>query len=249
MKKNKFKKLVNEGMLDTIKQSFQGPSKREQIHKLFVTDFIDDALVSLKAGIDSGAVNIKLVGSTPTTPTTPPAPPEAEQPTLPIDVNEDNSAYKRLNFLFEQIMQEIDEPTQQTQQSISQYLGKFWKNYMKPISTPTEYNSQLNALFTEVEKTYPKDKGKAALTKLGNLAFAISSASSKGQASGASNVTQAQKGKQSSVQAKALANDIRKALVDLESEDPNVYNYLISILQQKRPATFTGTNVTGIPPK
>lgn len=71
--------------------------------------------------------------------------------------------YRKLNDIFESIMEATGG------QSISAYLTGYFKRYMGNVP----YNQELaNKLIKEVEASYNKDRGAAALTKLAQFAFA-----------------------------------------------------------------------------
>lgn len=76
--------------------------------------------------------------------------------------------YDRLNFIFESIIQEQDVYT------IKDYLKTIWyPQFMKGVDyQPNQAN--IDQLLQQVEDTYAKDRGRAALTKLAQLSFAIS---------------------------------------------------------------------------
>lgn len=86
------------------------------------------------------------------------------------------STYDRLNQIFEKILNEAvavpDEDT--TKYSIEQYLKDVWfPNYMKGVDT-TANAQKIDQIVKQVADTYPKDGGRAALTQLANLSYAIS---------------------------------------------------------------------------
>ena len=76
-------------------------------------------------------------------------------------------SYDILNALFESIM-EADSPP-----GISSYLQKMFTQYMKGVDISSEA-ARIRTLCNAVEQTYAKDGGKAALTQLANLGFAMS---------------------------------------------------------------------------
>ena len=73
--------------------------------------------------------------------------------------------YLKLNNIFEQIVNEAE--------SISQYLQKWFKQYMHGVNY-SSYKSDIDKMINDVQNTYKKDKGKAALTKLANTAWVLS---------------------------------------------------------------------------
>ena len=112
--------------------------------------------------------------------------------------NANESIYYKLNAIFESIInvdeatmaqaiapggkvagkpnsQQSAQPQASQKQSISDYIQNLFKEFMQgvPMSNPTTV-SQLKALADQVQATYAKDKGKAALTKLADLGWAVS---------------------------------------------------------------------------
>lgn len=91
----------------------------------------------------------------------------------------ENSTYVRLNQIFESIMGEDTPAAAPTDpagvETISQFLTKWVKQYMAGTSFG-DANSvkHITSLIKNVEDTYSKDKGKAALTKLANDLYAVS---------------------------------------------------------------------------
>ena len=75
--------------------------------------------------------------------------------------------YTRLNYIFESIM-EADEV-----QSITSYMTTWFDAYMDGVDWRAKQSIVVPAI-KEVEKTYKTDQGRAALEKLGRLAFALS---------------------------------------------------------------------------
>lgn len=73
--------------------------------------------------------------------------------------------YLKLNNVFEQIVNEAE--------SISQYLQKWFKQYMHGVNY-SSYKSDIDKMINDVQNTYKKDKGKSALTKLANTAWVLS---------------------------------------------------------------------------
>ena len=91
-------------------------------------------------------------------------------PTARATTNE-NKAFTKLNNIFEGILN-VNEATGQ---SISQYIQGLFMQYMKgvPMNDPNTLQ-QVKTLADEVQATYAKDKGKAALTKMADLGWAAS---------------------------------------------------------------------------
>lgn len=85
------------------------------------------------------------------------------------------SKYHHLNALFEAIMETVAVPDQdKTVYSVEQYLKKVWfPNYMKGVDFKAN-QQKIDQIIKQVADSYPKDGGRAALTQLANLSYAIS---------------------------------------------------------------------------
>lgn len=89
----------------------------------------------------------------------------------------EDEIYDKLNFIFESILNEQDTYT------IKDYLKTVWyPQFMKGVDYSAN-QSKIDQLLQQVEDTYTKDQGRAALTQLAQLSFAISPR--RGQQSGA----------------------------------------------------------------
>lgn len=100
------------------------------------------------------------------------------------------SKYLKLNKIFEQILTEAE--------SINQYLQKWFKQYMKGVDYSAN-QQDIDSMIDAVQSSYGRDKGRAALSKLANTAWAVSQSSAGGQSAG----TQAPTGQQPSVASSA----------------------------------------------
>ena len=96
----------------------------------------------------------------------------------------ESSTYDKLNAIFESIIGEADPiaaptptaaPAPTGVETISQFLTKWVKQYMAGTSFGDANSvNHIKSLIKNVEDTYSKDKGKAALTKLANDLYAVS---------------------------------------------------------------------------
>lgn len=78
--------------------------------------------------------------------------------------------YYKLNKVFESIV----EAAPGSAMSITDYLKKSWyPKYMKGVNY-AHAQSQVDAIIDQIQQSYAKDQGKAALTKLANLSFSVS---------------------------------------------------------------------------
>lgn len=80
----------------------------------------------------------------------------------------EDEIYDKLNFIFESILNEQDTYT------IKDYLKTVWyPQFMKGVDYGAN-QAKIDQLLQQVENTYTKDRGRAALTQLAQLSFAIS---------------------------------------------------------------------------
>jgi len=86
------------------------------------------------------------------------------------------SQYDQLNMIFESLVGEdyINEADPKQPMSISQYLSTQWyPGFMQGVDYSAGQD-KIDALMKEIENTYSKDRGKAALNKLAQVSFALS---------------------------------------------------------------------------
>jgi hypothetical protein len=77
------------------------------------------------------------------------------------------SRYQRLNAIFESIV-EADGAD-----SITEYMTTWFDMYMKGVDWRAKQNVVM-PIIQEIEKTYATDQGRAAIEKLGRVAFSLS---------------------------------------------------------------------------
>jgi hypothetical protein len=82
------------------------------------------------------------------------------------------NSYKKLNALFETILEAVA-PQESNSQSIKDYLKTVWlPNYLKGVNwKPNE--QQIDKILQQVQDTYAKDNGRAALNQLASLSYSI----------------------------------------------------------------------------
>lgn len=99
------------------------------------------------------------------------------------------SKYSKLDYILESIIN-IDEADEA--QSISEYLQNMFNQYLKLPKgiTDPKAKAQVKKLADQAQATYKQDKGKAALTQLANLGFAISYSQGSGATQAAVSTTQ-----------------------------------------------------------
>lgn len=128
----------------------------------------------------------------------------------------ENSNYDKLNAIFESIMGEDTSAATPTApagvETISQFLTKWVEQYMAGTSFgDTNSINHIKSLIQNVENTYDKDKGKAALIKLANDLYSV--AYSQGRLNQLQSPTQASPQSQSSRLSAGNSLDQIKALI------------------------------------
>lgn len=76
--------------------------------------------------------------------------------------------YTKLNYIFESIVE-----AESGAQSITEYMIDWFDQYMSGVNWKAKENIVIPAI-KEIENTYGRDKGKAAMQKLARMAFALS---------------------------------------------------------------------------
>lgn len=144
--------------------------------------------------------------------------------------------YRRLNSIFESILQEAE--------SVGQFFRRWLPTYAKGVNLSDSHTQEL---IQKIEDTYAQDKGKAALTQLANAAYAASFAPGYGgqQGAGRGGAGQQGAGQQGAGQqpsspmisaiskasnAKELADGIRAAMTRLNAMDKSAYQSFVQEL-------------------
>jgi hypothetical protein len=165
MKINEFKqsKSIAEGALLDILLGPKAASyfakdddRHQEALKVFLKDFIGDATVSLSNGIQSGLIDAEKSATKPSDDAVPGA-----------SAGLIESRYQRLNAIFESIV-EADGAD-----SITEYMTTWFDMYMKGVDWRAKQNVVM-PIIQEIEKTYATDQGRAAIEKLGRVAFSLS---------------------------------------------------------------------------
>ncbi len=155
--------LIGDANAAKIKGFFTGKGGKHQlIQDIFLTDFYQDALTSLDNGIKSGFVT-----------TQPSAAPKEEPPVPGASAGLIESRYQTLNYIFESIISEQEQPNQNSSISISEYMLDWFGKYMQGVSWESKKDKVLPYI-QQVEKTYTSDKGRAAIKNLAKVAFSLS---------------------------------------------------------------------------
>jgi hypothetical protein len=165
MKINEFKQSKNiaEGALLDILLGPKAASyfakdddRHQEALKVFLKDFIGDATVSLSNGIQSGSIDAEKSATAPSADAVPGA-----------SAGLAESRYQKLNAIFESIV-EADGAD-----SITEYMTTWFDMYMKGVNWRAKQNVVM-PIIQEIEKTYNTDQGRAAIEKLGRVAFSLS---------------------------------------------------------------------------
>jgi len=213
---NQPKKLIENAFLELLigKDAAQYWAKDDSKHaealKIFLKDFVGDALTSLENGIEGGFVDPSKTSSQPTTDKE-----TNKDPTAPSDTEKtvdaarqhrqdvttatnnmaaakaaqakpghlrtaddkiamraaglSESEYHNLNNVFESIMTALFED-EASPESISEYMLRWFGQWMGGTDWESKKSFVLPAI-KEIEKTYNVDRGRAAIQKLGRVAW------------------------------------------------------------------------------
>jgi hypothetical protein len=131
--------------------------RHQEALKVFLKDFIGDATVSLSNGIQSGLIDAEKSSGVPSDDA-------AAGASAGLTAE---SRYQRLNAIFESIV-EADGAD-----SITEYMTTWFDMYMKGVDWRAKQNVVM-PIIQEIEKTYATDQGRAAIEKLGRVAFSLS---------------------------------------------------------------------------
>lgn len=228
-----------------IKKAFAGDpanvgmtGQQVELRNMFIQDFMGDAYASLNSAIQGKLVDPKLQtapagaaagaqtgkpaapgaapqGTQPGTQTAQPAGTQAQTAKNQPDATNESKSYEKLNRIFESIIL-------QEQESISDYLKNRWfPAYMKGVNYGSS-EATIDKMIKDVETSWAKDQGKAAMNKLAHLAFSLS----KGNAAGFE--------KPQAAQPAAAAVDLEKELMDLKAKDINAFNTLMVNVTKKQ---------------
>lgn len=195
MKVNEFKKIeegffsdlarVGSDTVDAAKSSssYQEKEKEKFDKKVkaktqsrYLQDFIEDLIVDLDAAIKGGVVDVNTAAPKPQAQN---PNPQAQDPKLPGSeyalpnssgtqydpkTTSTISEYVAYNSLVESYISE------QTTESISQWIMRWFAAYMKGVEWEGD-KANVEAITTEIESSYKKDRGKAAISKLANSSW------------------------------------------------------------------------------
>lgn len=236
---------------------------KDKTQPRYLQDFIEDLIVDLDAAIKGGQVNtvVSSTSSSGTTIATPGAQPQqAIQPTnatrqaaqqrsaqrnaprsvaKPIDREEElanvvglgnNESYNYSSFLNSLVEGYISE---QATESISQWIMRWFAAYMKGVEWEGD-KANVEAIAKEIESSYSKDRGKAAISKLANSSWNLIKDINT-TPYGAKDVMSASvPSNDPTLLDKELARRIKDDTEKLNKTDPNLYNKIKNSLPESR---------------
>lgn len=239
MKINEFKAKPKKKMNEVsagwaaLKGMFTGNDDAHQqlTQDIFINDFVNDALISIKNGISGGIIdpsnyittkkpeaqtgNFAQSGITKGGATTQPPKPSSG-PIAGAGTNFTKGPSPKLNANLTG-----------KDRSLQKYLITWYNGWMKNINWQEE-EDHVKSLIKNVADTYSRDKGKAALTRLAQASFSIAQANG-GVPFGAENAV-AKAGGRGAGSEKRTPDQIKADIEDLRKRDPTTSNELITDL-------------------
>jgi hypothetical protein len=154
--------------------------------------------------------------------------------------------YDRLNMIFESILEAGAQPTEQVE-TIAQYMLEWFNTYMQGVNWK-KYETKVMQLIQNIENSYRRDGGKAAIKQLAKAAYAISgsvnargaqnavSATKQGSVSGTGNISDFGVTGSSTPSSSSRGSD--KQFVDqldmIRKNKPELFNQYVSKMQGKK---------------
>lgn len=138
------------------------------------------------------------------------------------------TSYNKLNAIFESIMEAEQEENGEQVETIGQYMLDWFNSYMQGVNWK-RYEQKIIPMIQNIEATYKRDKGRAAIKQLSKAAYAISGPSG---AAGAQNAYQGQN--------KLTSNGVdfgTKSFTPTTTNDKEAFNTLDSI-KKNNPKVF-----------
>jgi len=149
-----------------------------RIQKGYLQDFIEDFIVDLDAAIKRKTIDLKATGIP--VPQTTPVDREKELTGIAdLGYNEGYNSF--LNALVENYINE------QTTESLSSWIMRWFTAYMKGVNWTNE-KTNVETIAKEIESSYSKDRGKAAIQKLASKSWDLVSKAKYKLPSGAQDV-------------------------------------------------------------
>jgi len=162
----------------------------------------------------------------------------AAQVGTPNGRRSNESKFNHLNYIFENIMSTLDE--QATEESISDFINNATLNYIGGMPGLEKYKPNLRKIADQVQATYSKDKGKAALESLGHMVYALiqSSRDADGQFAGAQSQTSTRAQTSSQPQSSAQPQDSSGYLERRTNNELNAQLAKLTPLEKKQLVKF-----------
>jgi hypothetical protein len=186
MKVNEFKRVeegffsdlarVGSDTVDVVKSSPEYEKKEQErfknkvnieTQKRYLQDFIEDLIVDLDAAIKGGGVDINTAAPKPQAQKPPGseyAPTNSSGTQYDPNTTATISEYATYNSLVESYISE------QAAESISQWIMRWFEAYMKGVNWESN-KASIEPIAKEIESSYSKDRGKAAISKLANSSW------------------------------------------------------------------------------
>jgi hypothetical protein len=234
---------------------------KDKTQSRYLQDFIEDLIVDLDAAIKGGQINT-VVSSTfssgnTSAPTTP-QPQQAVQPTnatrqaalqrsaqrnapqqpeKSIDREEElanvaglgnNESYNYSSFLNSLVEGYISE---QATESISQWIMRWFAAYMQGVNWESD-KAGVEAIAKEIESSYSKDRGKAAISKLANSSWKLIKDVDTTPYGARDVMNTNTPSNDSTLSDKELAKRIKDDTEKLKKTDPNLYDKIKNSLPE-----------------
>jgi hypothetical protein len=251
MKVNEFKKVeegffsdlarVGSDAVDTAKSSSEYQKKEQErfknkvnieTQKRYLQDFIEDLIVDLDATIKSGGVDINAAAPKPQAQAPKPpgseyAPPNSSGTQYDPKTTSTISEYATYNSLVESYISE------QAAESISQYIVRWFAAYMKGVDWESD-KANVETIAKEIESSYSKDRGKAAISKLANSSWNLIKDVSTTPYGAKDVISPNTPSNNSKVSDKELAKRIKDDTEKLKKTDPNLYDKIKNSLPESK---------------
>lgn len=213
---------IEEGIISSLRGAVTGKGSRNtMIQDIFIKDFIQDALTSLKNAIQGGLVYDKYYD---------------EEPQPASNVAE--SGYHAMNQIFENIIK-LSEAAAQKKMSIVDFMMKWFEQYMKGVDWQDSKELVRNKI-KEFAIEYKKYSSNKPLKELAHIALALSKTNAPAGAPQEFKQTQ-----QSSSQATQKELESIKTMMDeLAKNQPDLYNKFIKTLQPVKQELPAGAGMT-----
>lgn len=233
MKLNDLKK-IEEGFFGNLKDKWRQGSYQNQVEKIFIQDFVQDAFVSLNNGVKGGLIDANIKSTPNAGSNTPPSSPASAPGAAPGTPTTESATYQKLNHLFENIVNTLEQAAT-GKMSISQYMMNWFGQYMQGVPWQGSKDT-VQQMLDQLQDEYPKNATQN-INNLARTAFALSKASSKPPAGAPDQF------KKEKTEAPKKAEEIAADLGEIAATNPDLYKELYNNLPkpQAAPAAAAGT--------